>query len=164
MSKRFSTSLRCSSKESGCSSKESGCSSKESGWATIRTEIELGECTYLSKPVRFTLVEQIVYDGIVVVMPLLTCNTRPSVTDSLLCEGYIVTFGLAEDILPELSNSFGFIELAVFTSFTHLSWSHVVVFLNECTPFLRETDIHVRFVRLTVGNPHNGNAVVKGDV
>ena len=90
MSKQFSTSLRCSSKES-C-------------WATVRTEIELGERTYLSKLVRFTLVEQIIYDGIVVVVPLLTCNTRPSVTDSLLCEGYIVTFGLAEDVLPELSN------------------------------------------------------------
>ncbi len=44
------------------------------------------------------------FDGIIIEAPLLTCNTRPSVTDSLLCEGYIVTFGLAEDVLPELSN------------------------------------------------------------
>jgi len=44
------------------------------------------------------------FDGIIVVVPLLTCITRPSVSDSLLCEGYIATFGLREDVLPELSN------------------------------------------------------------
>ena len=44
------------------------------------------------------------FDGIIVKVPLLTCNTSPGVTDSLLCEGYIVTFRLAEDVLPELSN------------------------------------------------------------
>ena len=44
------------------------------------------------------------FDGIIVKVPLLTCNTNPGVTDSLLCEGYNVTFHLAEDVLPELSN------------------------------------------------------------
>ena len=31
------------------------------------------------------------FDRILVVEPLLACNTCPSVTDSLLCEDYIVT-------------------------------------------------------------------------
>lgn len=39
-----------------------------------------------------------------------------------------------------------------------------MVILNEGMPFLRETDIDVRFVRLTVGNPHNGITVVNSDV
>ena len=43
------------------------------------------------------------FDWIVVLVPLLTRNTRPCVTDSLLCEGYINTFRLGEDVLPELS-------------------------------------------------------------
>ena len=43
--------------------------------------------------------------------PLPTCNISPSVTDSLLCENYVVTLGVAEDMLPELSTSFSLIEL-----------------------------------------------------
>ncbi len=48
------------------------------------------------------------FDGIVVMVPLLTCNTSPSVTDGLLCEGYTLTLCLAEDVLPELSNTIQF--------------------------------------------------------
>ena len=44
------------------------------------------------------------FDGILVMEPLLACNTSPSVTDSLLCEDYTVPFGFAEDFLPKLSN------------------------------------------------------------
>lgn len=43
-------------------------------------------------------------DGVLVLAPLLTCDTRPSVTDRLLCEDYPVAFVLAEDGLPELSS------------------------------------------------------------
>ena len=43
-------------------------------------------------------------DGIFVVIPLLARNTSPSVTDSLLCEEYTITFRFGEDVLPELSN------------------------------------------------------------
>jgi len=48
------------------------------------------------------------FDGMVVVVPLLTCNMSPSVTDGLLCEGYTLTLRLAEDVLPELSNTIQF--------------------------------------------------------
>ena len=44
------------------------------------------------------------FDRIGVIVPLLTCEARPRVTYSLLCEGYIVAFGLREDVLPKLSN------------------------------------------------------------
>jgi hypothetical protein len=43
-------------------------------------------------------------DGIIVVEPLLTGNTSPSITDRLLCEDDTITFGFVEDFLPELSN------------------------------------------------------------
>lgn len=43
------------------------------------------------------------FDGLLVVEPLLTCDASPSVTYSLLCEGYTVTFRLAENLLPNLS-------------------------------------------------------------
>ena len=78
-------------------------------------------------------------------VPLLTCKPRPSVTDTL-CEGYIFTLRLAEDVLPKLSNFIQFhriTELRAFTSSTHLGWSHFVVILSEGTPFLWEIDIDV---------------------
>ena len=43
-------------------------------------------------------------NGILVVEPPPACNASPSISDSLLCEGYINTFRLAEDFLPELPN------------------------------------------------------------
>ena len=39
-----------------------------------------------------------------------------------------------------------------------------MVILNEGSIFLWEIDTDVRFVRLTVGNTHNSNAIVKGNV
>ena len=51
------------------------------------------------------------FNRVLVMEPLLTRNTRPSITDRLLCEGYTITLGLAEDVLPELSISINFIEL-----------------------------------------------------
>ena len=44
------------------------------------------------------------FDGIVIMMPLLSGKARPSIMDTLLCEGYIFTLCLAEDVLPKLSN------------------------------------------------------------
>ena len=43
-------------------------------------------------------------DGVLVLAPPLTCNTCPSIIDTLLCEDYPVTFGLEGEVLPELSN------------------------------------------------------------
>ena len=43
-------------------------------------------------------------DRIVVMPPLPTCDIGPGITDSLLCENYLITLGVAEDLLPELSN------------------------------------------------------------
>lgn len=51
------------------------------------------------------------FDGILIVAPLLTYNASPSVTDSLVCGYYPVTFGLP-DVLPSCLTSFSFIELA----------------------------------------------------
>ena len=71
------------------------------------------------------------FEGIFVVEPLFICNTRPSVADSLLCEGYTVPFGLAENLLPKLSNFIQFDELwGLRFVCTHLSWSHLVIILN----------------------------------
>jgi len=39
-----------------------------------------------------------------------------------------------------------------------------VVVLDEGTPTLRKIDVDVLFVRSLVGNRHNGNAVLKGDM
>lgn len=51
------------------------------------------------------------FNRVLVMEPLLTRNARPSIADRLLCKGYIIALGLAEDFLPELAISINFIEL-----------------------------------------------------
>jgi len=99
------------------------------------------------------------------VEPLPACDASPGVSDSLLCEDYTVTFGLAEDFLPKLSrlNSVP-LNQGGFAPSTYLSWAHSVVLLNEGAPFVREFNIDVRFVQLLVGDLHIGNAFVRSDV